>query len=157
MSTFSRFLDPQAIVLKAEADTPEAVIRLLGGKLQALGRVHPSFVEAVIAREATMPTGLPLGTAFNVAVPHTDPEHVIAPSLALATFDTPVVFSNMEDPDEKLPVRVVFLMALNERKRQIEMLQQIAETIQRPGAVEALAGARTVDEVWAALDQTSFA
>ncbi|MBN9275385.1 MAG: PTS sugar transporter subunit IIA, partial [Mesorhizobium sp.] len=60
-TTLMEFIDPAAIVLGAEAGDSEAVIRLLGGKLEALGYVKPSFVEAVLRREASLPTGLPLG------------------------------------------------------------------------------------------------
>ncbi|MDA4633637.1 PTS sugar transporter subunit IIA, partial [Escherichia coli] len=70
---------------------------------------------AVLAREAALPTGLPLGLDNNVAIPHTDPEHVLKPGLAMATLCRPVAFCNMEDPEEKLQVSVVFLMALNDK------------------------------------------
>ncbi|MGH6762822.1 MAG: PTS sugar transporter subunit IIA [Phyllobacterium sp.] len=145
------YLSPEAIILGAEAGSDEAVIRLLAGRLESLGLVHPSFVEAVLAREAKLPTGLPLGGDNNVAIPHTDPEHVIRPALAFATLASPVTFSNMEDPEEKLPVRVVFLMALNDKDKQIEMLQEIAGTIQSPQSIAALIAAQTIDDVRAVL------
>lgn len=146
-TTLMEFIDPAAIVLGAEAGDSEAVIRLLGGKLEALGYVKPSFVEAVLRREASLPTGLPLGYARNVAIPHTDPEHVIKPGIALAVLSQPVGFANMEDPDETVPVGYVFLLAINDKDKQIDMLQQIMDTIQSQQALEALAGARSVDEV----------
>lgn len=145
------YLDPGAIVLGVEAENDQAVIRLLAAKLEALGFVRPSFAEAVLAREAKLPTGLPLGGDNNVAVPHTDPEHVIKPGLALATLASPVNFANMEDPDEKLSVRVVFLMALNDKDKQIEMLQEIAGTIQSPEAIAALVNATSLEDVRAVL------
>lgn len=144
-------LNPGAIVLGVEAESDQAVIRLLADRLEKLGYVHPSFVGAVLAREAVLPTGLPLGGDNNVAVPHTDPEHVIRPGLALATLVKAVSFSNMEDPDEKLAVRVVFLMALNDKDKQIEMLQEIAATIQSPQSIAALVNARSVEDVRAVL------
>jgi len=70
------FLDPQAIELQSEAKTNEEIIRILAGKLEKLGYVKPSYADAVVSRELTMPTGLPLEREENVAVPHTDPEHV---------------------------------------------------------------------------------
>ena len=149
--TLMNYLSPEAIVLGAEAATDKAVIRLLAGRLESLGTVHQSFVEAVLAREATLPTGLPLGLENNVAIPHTDPEHVIKPALALATLASPVIFSNMEDPDEKLPVRIVFLMALNDKDKQIEMLQEIAGTIQSPQTIASLIAAQTVEDIRAVL------
>ena len=141
------FLDPGAIVLGLKAATDQEVIRILAGRLEILGYVKPSFADAVLAREAMLPTGLPLGGDNNVAVPHTDPEHVLRPGLALATLVEPVSFSNMEDLDEKLKVRVVFLMALNDKDRQIEMLQEIAGTIQSPEIISALIQSKSVEDV----------
>ncbi len=141
------YLDPGAIVLGLKAATDHDVIRILADRLQALGYVKPSFADAVIAREVMLPTGLPLGGDNNVAVPHTDPEHVLRPGLALATLVEPVSFSNMEDPDEKLQVSVVFLMALNDKDKQIEMLQEIAGTIQSPEIISALIQSKSVEDV----------
>ena len=141
------YLDPGAIALGIKAATDRDVIRILAGRLQSLGYVKPSFADAVLAREAQLPTGLPLGGDNNVAVPHTDPEHVLKPGLAFATLAEPVAFSNMEDPDEKLQVSVVFLMALNDRDKQIEMLQEIAGTIQSPDIIAALIQSKSVEDV----------
>ena len=141
------YLDPGAIVLGVKAATDQDVIRILAGRLATLGYVKPSFADAVVAREVMLPTGLPLGGDNNVAVPHTDPEHVLKPGLALATLVEPVSFSNMEDPDEKLQVSVVFLMALNDKDKQIEMLQEIAGTIQSPEIISALIQSKSVEDV----------
>ncbi|WP_048648671.1 PTS sugar transporter subunit IIA [Nitratireductor soli] len=144
-------IDPGAIALGVEADDRETVIRLLADRLQRGGYVKSSFADAVIAREAAMPTGLPLGRAVNVAVPHTDPEHVLKPGIALATLARPVAFANMEDPDEVVEVGLVFLMALNDKDRQIEMLQQIIETIQSEAAIAGLMQAASLEDVAAIL------
>ena len=141
------FLDPQAIALGIEATGSEDVIRLLAGKLETLGYVKPSYADAVVRREAAMPTGLPLGQAINVAIPHTDPEHVIKPGVALGVLSAPVDFANMEEPDKAVPVGVVFLLAINDKDKQIDMLQEIMEAIQDPAALSGLAKARTADEV----------
>ena len=141
------FLDPQAIALGVEAQDSEAVIRLLAGKLETLGYVKNSYADAVVKREATMPTGLPLGYALNVAIPHTDPEHVFKPGIALAVLQKPVDFANMEDPDEAVPVGFVFLLAINDKDKQIDMLQEIMDTIQSEAALASLGSARTIADV----------
>lgn len=142
-----------AIALGVEASTPEEVIRLLATRLERAGRVRPSFAEAVLAREAAMPTGLPMGYAMNVAVPHTDAEHVRQPAIAIATLARPVDFANMENPGEVVAVGLVFMLALNDKDHQIEMLQQIMEIVQDAGTVEALIAAGTTSEVFALLER----
>ncbi|MBZ9674493.1 PTS sugar transporter subunit IIA [Mesorhizobium sp. ES1-1] len=146
-----QLLDPEAIVLGSDASTNEEIIRILAGRLEALGYVKGSYADAVVRRESTIPTGLPLERADNVAVPHTDPEHVLKPGIALGTLKHPVTFANMEDPDEMLPVGFVFLLAINDKDKQIEALQSVVATIQDPQALDGLRSARTLDDVRAVL------
>ncbi len=96
-------LNPQAIFIQLEARNSEEVIRTLGGKLYELGFVKDNFIEATLAREANMPTGLPLGGDINAALPHVDIEYVNKPALALATLKRPVVFHNMVEKEEEVP------------------------------------------------------
>jgi PTS system galactitol-specific IIA component len=139
-------------LLGIEAQSAEQAIRLLAARLEALGYVKPSYADAVVKREATMPTGLPLGQALNVAIPHTDPEHVIRPGVALGVLSAPVHFANMEEPDEMVPVGVVFLLAIDDRDKQIDMLQEIMAVIQDPAKVIGLAQAKTAEDVRSLLD-----
>jgi PTS system galactitol-specific IIA component len=141
---------PEALCPSLEAASASAAIEFLADRLLALGKVRPSFAQAVIAREATMPTGLPLAT-LNVAIPHTDPEHVLAPAVAVGTLRFPVTFASMDDPDEKLPVRIIFLLALNDRHRQLELLQYIAGMIQEEPRLRQLLAASDADAMSAVL------
>lgn len=145
------FLDPDVIVLQSEASSSEAIIRALAAKLEARGYVKPSYADAVVARERELPTGLNMGTGHNVAVPHTDPHHVIRAGVAIATLKQPVDFANMEDPDEIVPVSIVFLLAINDKDRQIDTLQAIMATIQHASKLALLTAAQNVDDLKAAL------
>jgi PTS system galactitol-specific IIA component len=149
-NSLMRLLDPRLILTGIDVEDAAAVISLLGGKLAELGLVKASYVDSVLAREAEMPTGLPLGE-INVAVPHTDPEHVEAPAVAVAILVRPVDFGNMEDPDEKLLVSVVFLLAVKEKGQQIDMLKAIAGLIQNGNLLQEIARAADKDEVLALL------
>jgi len=136
--SIAQFLPQDAIVLHLDASNSEQVIRVLGNRLHELGLVKDDFVEATLRREADMPTGLPLGGEINAAIPHVDIEYVNQSSLALATLTTPVVFYNMVEPDEAVPVRLVIMLALDQPKSQIEMLQQVSALLQQPELVDRL-------------------
>jgi PTS system galactitol-specific IIA component len=140
-------IHPKALALGIDAQSAEQAIRLLAERLEALGYVRSSYADAVVKREATMPTGLPLGRAVNVAIPHTDPEHVIRPGVALGVLSAPVDFAHMEEPDGLVPVGVVFLLAIDDKNKQIDMLQQIMEAIQDPDTLSGLTSARTAEEI----------
>ena len=54
------------------ADSAE-VLRTMAGRLHQLGMVRESFQDALLAREASSPTGLPLA-GRKLALPHADPD-----------------------------------------------------------------------------------
>lgn len=152
--TLSDFLVPEAVDLGVDAEDAGDVIRTIGGKLLSAGYVRDTFSEAVLEREKTIPTGLPLSGKHNAAIPHTDVEHVIRPGIGMATLVRPVVFKNMVSPDETVEVQLVFVLALEQPKSQIEMLQEVAQVLQRPDVVAALMEARNLEQVHAALQGT---
>jgi PTS system galactitol-specific IIA component len=150
-STLSDFLVPEAVHLGMDAANASEVIRDLGGRLLSAGYVRDTFTDAALEREKTIPTGLPLSGKINAAIPHTDAEHVIRSGIGLATLVRPVVFNNMVSPEETVEVRLVFVLALDQPKSQIEMLQEVAQVLQRPDVVEALMEARDLHQVHEAL------
>lgn len=147
----TEFLVPEAVCLNLEAKDCFGVIRAVGEKLLHAGYVHPTFTEAALVREKNIPTGLPLNGKFNAAIPHTDIEHVIKPGVGLATLKTPVVFMNMVSPEEPVEAQLIFVLALEQPKSQIEMLQEIAGVLQDPSVVEGLMQAQSLTDVYAAL------
>lgn len=141
-------LVPSAVCLQLQSDSSKEVIETLGERLFQAGYVHDSFVQAALDRESQLPTGLPLEGKYNAAIPHTDIEHVIQPALALATLTQPVDFQNMVMPEEKVPVQLVILMALEQAKTQVEMLQEIAAVLQDSTIIEKLILACEVQQVF---------
>ncbi len=125
-----QLLDRDAICLQMDAKDATDVIENLGIRLYIDGYVKDTFVDAALAREKKLPTGLPLGGEVNAAIPHTDVIHVLKP-IALATLKRPVIFKNMIQPEEDVSVKLVFLLSLEQPKSQIEMLQEIAGVLQR--------------------------
>ncbi|MDX9864579.1 MAG: PTS sugar transporter subunit IIA [Anaerolineaceae bacterium] len=142
---------PDAVCLNMDAKDSAEVIRTLGEKLLAAGYVKESFVAAALSRESELPTGLPLGAAYNAAIPHTDAEHVLHSALAVATLKHPVIFQNMVDPDAGVEVHLVILMALDHPKVQVEMLQEVALVLQDSATIEGLVQASSIEEVFASL------
>ena len=143
-------LVPSAICLQLESDSSTEVLTVLGDRLYEAGFVRDTFAQAAIAREAQMPTGLPLDGKYNAAIPHTDIEHVVRPALALATLVKPVNFQNMIEPEISVPVQLVILRALEQAKTQVEMLQEIAGVLQNAKVIEKLIAARDFEQVQAA-------
>lgn len=126
---------PELCFTSVDADDAGAVLDLLSDALLRQGLVHPSFADAVRQRETTAPTGLPLPRR-KVAVPHADPEHVVAPAVAVATLARPVPFCEMGNPDSQLDVDVVLMLALRDRESVQRELVRLVETFQDPDFVD---------------------
>ena len=142
----AELLQPSCVLLNQSYKTSEEVIRAIGTELFNAGFVKDSFTQAAIDREKKLPTGLPLAGGINAAIPHTEIEHVLKPALGLVTLKEEVNFQNMVSPQETVPVKMVFILALEQPKAQIEMLQEIAAVLQNPGLVKDLLDASSVDE-----------
>ncbi len=149
--TLRDYLVPEAVNLGMNAENADEVIRNISGKLLYAGYVRGTFTDAILTREKDIPTGLPLSGKYNAAIPHTDVEHVVKSGIGLATLTRPVVFRNMVSPEEAVDVRLVFVLALDQPKSQIEMLQEIAKVLQEPDAVNALIDAKNLFQVYEAL------
>lgn len=123
------FFKDELIFRKLNVETKEELFRKLSDNLEKNGYVKESFYEGLIKREKVFPTGLVL-EEYNIAIPHTDAEHVINPCISIAVLDKTIDFKSMEDDTVNVPVNVVFMLALNESHSQLEMLQQLMKLIQ---------------------------
>lgn len=103
---------------KAEA------IRALAAGLYTLDYVHEGYVENVIKREETFPTGLP--TSIPVAICHTEAQYVKQSALAVGTLVTPIAFLEMGTLDHTVNAEIIFLLALNDPKQQVPWLKKMA-------------------------------
>ncbi len=151
MKALCNLLVKSAILLNYPAKDAGDVVSALGDRLLAAGLVKDSFVQAALTREQSMPTGMPLNGKINAAIPHTDVEHVLKPGVAMATLTHPVIFHNMASPEDTVEVKLVFLLALDQPKAQIEMLQEIAGVLQNPSLIETLMNINSPDELIATL------
>ena len=103
-------LDQDIIIINPAADTREEVIRAVTAKMQEKGYVGDSYCGAVLEREESDPTGLP-SEGVMTAVPHAFCGEVYRTGVGIASLANPVLFRNTVDPEEELPVELVFVMA----------------------------------------------
>jgi PTS system galactitol-specific IIA component len=130
-------IDAAIMALDVVAKDCEEVIQLLADKLHAAGYVGPQYGEATIARERIHPTGLPT-KPFPIAIPHADADGVITSALAFAVVKEPVVFCNMVEPEEELPVEMVFMIANGSPEEQVKVLRKLASLFCNPEKLIAL-------------------
>ncbi|MCM3799933.1 PTS sugar transporter subunit IIA [Caldibacillus thermoamylovorans] len=89
--------------------------------------VKETYPNALIEREKAYPTGL-LTSSIGIAIPHTDPIHVIKGSMGIGVLKRPVIFKTM-DTREEMEVSVIFMLAITHPSAQLKMLQKVIEII----------------------------
>ncbi|WP_265457673.1 PTS sugar transporter subunit IIA [Enterococcus sp. HY326] len=122
-------LKEELVFRDISAENQEAVLDYLAKQLYEKDFVKKEYIAAIKERELEYPTGLP-STPPGIAIPHANFELVKKTTLAIATLKEPVLFHNMEDNKEEIPVQIVIMMAIGEPHGQIEMLQKIVGIIQ---------------------------
>jgi len=89
------------------------------------------------------PLGFPT-QPLPVAIPHADPQHVHASAVSIGLLKQPVTFAQMgSDGSTHLQTRIIFLLAIKEREKQVALIQELIKVIQSPELLEALLNARS--------------
>jgi PTS system galactitol-specific IIA component len=140
-TTLIDLLRTEHILVNLDAlDARDAILKLTAALVET-GHVAPGFGEDVWKREQTFPTGLPT-QPLAVAIPHADPDHVNQSAVGFGVLQSPVPFAQMgTDGSTLLDVRLIFLLAIKEREKQVEMIQQLVLLIQTGSLLEQLADA----------------
>ena len=139
------------MAVSLSGNTDKEVLEQMASALQEEGYVKETFSDAIIQREISFPTGLPMG-GINVAIPHTDPEHVNKAGFCLGILDKPVTFNVMATEGEKVDVSVVFMLAIKRKEDQLENLQKLIAICQDQEMLKALLSKNidTINEVMTA-------
>jgi PTS system galactitol-specific IIA component len=84
----------------------EEMLQIASKELYKKGYVKESFIKSVIDRERTNPTGLQVEDLINVAIPHTDIEHVIHPTIVIVKKNDQSFFTfhRLDEPDKVILV-----------------------------------------------------
>ena len=112
------------IVVGAQAENCREAISICARLLEERGYVEPTFLDAVLEREESYPTGLPMPFG-GVAIPHCDPSHVRTDGISLAVMKEPVEFRSMEDPEKTIPVEFVLCLAMKGSEDHVKLLPNI--------------------------------
>ncbi|NOH02718.1 MAG: PTS sugar transporter subunit IIA [Chloroflexi bacterium] len=153
-NTLMDLLKTDHILVNVNAKDAQEAIQALTAALVETGHVLPGFSEDVWKREQTFPTGLPT-QPLAVAIPHADPDHVNKSAVCIGVLNAPVRFAQMgTDGSTLLDARLIFLLAVKEREKQVEMIGQLVKLIQTGSLLEDLAQAKDSAEALALIHKT---
>ncbi|VDG22607.1 PTS sugar transporter subunit IIA [Lactiplantibacillus mudanjiangensis] len=142
----SDYLRDQLIFLHKSFETTEALFTEVNNEARTNGFVTDEFLPKIMGREAMFPTGLQLEHR-GVAIPHTDADTIKKEFVAVVVNDEPVKFHRMDDPDQTVNAKLVFVLGLNKPHAQLEMLQSLMAIIQDDALVEKLENVDSISEV----------
>lgn len=144
-------MDLDLILLDVEAKDEREIITKLGSRLLKKQYVKDTYVDAVLKREATLPTGLDIGE-FCVAIPHTDSGHVNHSAFSVGILREPVKFHSMIDPGNTIDAQIVFLLAVKDPDGQVDLLQSLMSVFQDIELLKAIKNSDTKEKVASLLD-----
>lgn len=116
-------LQNDIVFLGEKSENSSAFLSSISDKLVELGYVKGSFKEAILAREEKFPTAIAT-EKYNLAIPHTDSEHVIKPGVAFVKFDSPCRFKEM-CTDTDIDVNMAFVLLVTEKEEQVSLLSKL--------------------------------
>lgn len=127
------------VQLNVDTTDKASAIRMAGNLLVQAGRVAPSYVAGMLAREETMSTYMGNG----VAIPHgqfDDKASVHSTGISVVQFPNGVFWNEGEDGDEdEVAYLVIGIAATNDEH--VDILANLAEVLEQPEDAEALAHA----------------
>lgn len=140
-------LKKECILKNLDVSSKEEALELMAGRLYDLGYVKKSFKKAIQDREESYPSGLPM-EGLKIAIPHTDSEHVNRSVICFARLSKEVEFSVMGDPSQKIPVRLISLFALKEKKKIGDLLETLITTYQDNNILQAIIDAEDESAIY---------
>ena len=126
---------PELVFFDFEAADREEFFAKLGDELKSRGYVKDTWYEAITTREKNYPTGLAC-EAVQVAIPHTDPEHLEKPYIAVIRPKSPVDFEPMGGIGDTVHAELIInLGLLAHANDQVAVLQALMMVFMDDAAV----------------------
>jgi mannitol/fructose-specific phosphotransferase system IIA component (Ntr-type) len=135
-------LDHGSVLVGVEPGDWREAVEASGKLLVSVGAAEEGYVAAMV--RTTEELGPYAVIAPGVAIPHARPEDgAVRVGLSLAVLSEPVEFGSKEND----PVDLVFGFSTTDADAHVELLQALADFIEKPENTEALRSASTVEEV----------
>jgi len=113
-----------------------AALHHIGVKMVTEGVVKETYPAALLAREATYPTGIALD-GHAVAIPHCEAEHAQEPAIYLIRPTAPVAFCQADD-DGHVAAELIIALVVTDPQEQLQLLRALFGQLQQPEFIESL-------------------
>lgn len=117
-------IKPELVIPDLVAADSQDAIRQLGEALVSAGYAKGSYVDVVLEREKSYPTGIEFPLC-GVAMPHGEPDDVLGAAIAIGRCANPVPFKRMEDFSREVDVRLVAMLAVADPAGHLDVLGKL--------------------------------
>lgn len=138
----TQFLNENTMAVKQDAGDKDQAIRMAGDLLVKQGMVDPRYVEQMIQSVNEM--GPYIVISPGIAFAHARPSELVRKDcVSMITLAEPVTFGHKKND----PVSVLFVLAARQTNHHLTVMREIAKLIIRPGFLQRMAEASTVEEL----------
>lgn len=149
------YIKENLIFIKESVSNRQALFEIASDKFYKEGYVTGEFKTYLSDREDHYPTGLALD-GYAVAIPHGNPDQVKASFVSVITLEQPIDMYKMDNPEEKVPVSLLFVLGLNDGNKHLTLLKEVIQLIQNKDFVEQLIQAQSKAEIIQLINQESI-
>ncbi|MDY4041725.1 MAG: PTS sugar transporter subunit IIA [Collinsella sp.] len=129
-----------------DADDAEGAIRKLGGALLQSGCIESGYIECVIERERSFPTGIEFPSG-PIALPHGDAALVRSSAISVGRCSSPILFQAMGDKNNTLQVGIIIMLAVGNPDGHLEVLSRLMDALSDDSFCRAVRDAAGGDEM----------
>lgn len=140
------YIDKELVLTNLSFDDQDALFDYATKILEKKEYIYPTFNQAIKEREKIFPTGIETENT-NVALCHTDSEHVIENKIMVFKLNDPIKFTSMATLKD-IDVKIVFILLLNNPKLHLKILQKISEILQNSYYLDQLKNVRNQEELY---------
>lgn len=137
MDLFAQLFDEELILTNVECATKDEFFNEISTFLLEKGYVTEGFKEGLKQREQKYPTGLRT-EPYHVAIPHTDPEHILKPFIVMVRPTKEIEFVEMGSDDRIVQAQLLFVLGLKKSASQAPLLQRLIDMFMKREVMEKL-------------------
>lgn len=142
----------ELIRLNEKFTSQEDFFKKISKWLTEKGYVKDTFYQAIYHREQESPTGLHTPT-FDVAIPHTDPEHVREAFIAVIRPEQSISFREMGNLQGATEPQLLFVIGFKESEDQLSILQNLMKMFQNQKIMDFYLHSNDTEEIYTTINE----
>ena len=120
----TELFSPDLVFFDMEAESTDEFFTKLGAELKKRVNINDGWYDGISTREKNYPTGLN-SEAAAIAIPHTDPQFIEKPYIAVIKPKTPIVFQPMAGMGDEVPAELIINLGVLRDGGQVAVLQNL--------------------------------